>query len=194
MVLTAGGDFPSVRGCVAPRRHHLRGWWSGTRGWESPADTFPPPGRRGASSGQTAVAYSPTTPRCAHRRERPNQSPWLIAAENVLLPQSGQFGASQTLQSGGSHGGGGGRRDVRRRARVQLGVTEHADAGTSRKAPSAAVSNAVKLDPPLRQLIGSPPRPARLFAASLSAPACSPASPGLPGALNCDRGRWYPTR
>lgn len=172
----------------APRRHHLRGWWSGTRGWESPADVFPPAGA-GRRRARQRWRDAPTAPRCAHRRGRSDgrtQSPRPDdRCRESCYRSQGQFGASRTCSPGGSLRWR--QRSARcppaRSARVPVAGRHRAHRRRDvSEAPSAAVSNAVGVDPPLRQLIGKPTATSA-FAASLRARrSCSPASPGLPGA------------
>lgn len=189
MVLTAGGDFPAInQGCVAHHGDIIYEVGSGTRGWESPADVFPPAGA-GRRRARQRWRDAPTAPRCAHRRGRSDgrtQSPRPDdRCRESCYRSQGQFGASRTCSPGGSLRWR--QRSARcppaRSARVPVAGRHRAHRRRDvSEAPSAAVSNAVGVDPPLRQLIGKPTATSA-FAASLRARrSCSPASPGLPGA------------
>lgn len=186
MVLTAGGDFPAInQGCVA---HHGDIIYEVGGQAHVVGNVFPPAGA-GRRRARQRWRDAPTAPRCAHRRGRSDgrtQSPRPDdRCRESCYRSQGQFGASRTCSPGGSLRWR--QRSARcppaRSARVPVAGRHRAHRRRDvSEAPSAAVSNAVGVDPPLRQLIGKPTATSA-FAASLRARrSCSPASPGLPGA------------
>lgn len=190
MVLTAGGDFPAInQGCVAHHgdiiyevggQAHVVGNHPQTCSHRRERGVVGPDNggvmlrqRRDARIGVVDQTAEPS---------RPGRT---IAAENLATAVKDNFGASRTCSPGGSLRWR--QRSARcppaRSARVPVAGRHRAHRRRDvSEAPSAAVSNAVGVDPPLRQLIGKPTATSA-FAASLRARrSCSPASPGLPGA------------
>lgn len=124
MVLTAGGDFPAInQGCVA---HHgdiishrrERGVVGPDNGGVMLRQ------RRDARIGVVDQTAEPS---------RPGRT---IAAENLATAVKDNSAQAGPAVLAAHYGGGNGQRDVRRRAAPEfqlLGVTEHIDAGTSRR-------------------------------------------------------------